>query len=92
MTRASPGGACFELSFGGTYAVGAGGQVALEDYARTLTRAEGAEAIPAPGDPGRLKGLHLCAPAEPPRGAVLEDVEAFAREMTHRAGDGLGWS
>jgi hypothetical protein len=92
LTRESPGGACFELSFDGTYAVGAGGQVALEDYARALTRADGAEAIPAPGEPGRLGGLHLCAPAEPPRGAVLEDIEAFAREMAHRAGDGLGWS
>lgn len=92
MTRESPGGACVELSFGATYAVSAGGQVALEDYARALTRAEGAEALPAPGDPGRLGGLHLCAPAEPPRGAVVEDIEAFAREMAHRAGDGLGWS
>jgi len=92
LTRAHPGDACFEVSFGGTWAVGAGGQVALEDYAQALTRAEGVEAIPAPGDPGRLEGLHLCAPAEPPRGAVLEDIEAFAREMAHRAGDGLGWS
>lgn len=92
MTRESPGGACVELSFGATYAVDGGGQVALEDYARALTRAGGAEAIPAPGDPGRLAGLHLCAPAEPPRAAVVEDIEAFAREMAHRAGDGLGWS
>jgi hypothetical protein len=92
VTRASHGRACFELSFDGTYAVGAGGQVALEDYARALTRAEGAEAIPAPGDPGRLGGLHLCAPLETPPGAVIEDVEAFAREMAHRGGDGLGGS
>ena len=92
MTRESPGGGCVELSFGATYAVGAGGLVALEDYARALTRAEGAEALAAPGDPGRLGGLHLCAPAEPPRGTVAEDIEAFAREMAHRAGDGLGWS
>jgi hypothetical protein len=92
LTRAHPGDACFELPFGGAYAVGAGGRVALEDYARALTRAEGAEACPVPGDPGRVGGVHLCAPEEPPRGAVLEDVEAFAREMVHRAGDGLGWS
>ncbi|HYN05306.1 MAG TPA: hypothetical protein VE359_22845, partial [Vicinamibacteria bacterium] len=86
MTQEIPGGACVELSFGATYAVGAGGQVALEDYARALTRAEGAEAIPTPGDPERVGGLHLCAPAEPPRGAVVEDIEAFARELAHRAG------
>jgi hypothetical protein len=66
--------------------------VALEDYARALTRAEGAETIPVPGDPERVGGLHLCTPAELPQGAVLEDIEAFAREMAHRAGDGLGWS
>jgi hypothetical protein len=92
LTRASPGDACLELSFGGAYAVGAGGRVALEDYARALTRASGAEAIAAPGDPERVAGLHLCAPAVPARGAVLEDIEAFARDVARRAGDGLGWS
>ena len=92
MTRSHAGHACLELSFGGTYAVGDSGQVALEDYARTLTRAQGAEAISAPGDPGRLAGLHLCAPAvEPPEG-VREEIEAFARNMARRTGDGLGWS
>lgn len=90
--RASPGEACLELSFVGAYAVGAGGRVALEDYARALTQAEGAEAILAAGDPERVGGLHLCAPANPPAGAVLEDIEAFARELAHRGGDGLGWS
>jgi hypothetical protein len=89
---ASPGEACLELSFGAAYAVGASGRVALEDYARALTRAEGVETIAASSDPERVGGLHLCAPAELPRGAVLEDIEAFAREMAHRTGDGLGWS
>jgi hypothetical protein len=72
--------------------VGASGQVALEDYARALTRAEAAETIPSPGDPGRVAGLHVCAPAEPPRRALVEDMEAFAREMAERGGEGLGWS
>ena len=67
--------------------------MALEDYARALTRREGAEAIPAPGDPGRrARAAPVRAGRELPRGAVLEDIEAFAREMAHRAGDGLGWS
>jgi type VI protein secretion system component VasF len=79
-----------DLAFGGRYAVGAGGQVALEDYARALTRAERAEVFPAPD--GGVGGLHLCAPAEPLRAAVVEDIEAFARDMAERAGDGLGWS
>jgi hypothetical protein len=90
VTRERPGPACVNLAFGGRYAVGAGGQVALEDYARALTRAEGVEVVPAPD--GGVGGLHLCAPAEPPGAAALEDIEAFAREMAARAGDGLGWS
>jgi hypothetical protein len=90
MGEGRHGAGCVDVLFRGPCP--AGGEEALEDYARALTRAEEAEAIPAPGDPGRLGGLHLCAPAEPPRGAVVEDIEAFAREMAHRAGDGLGWS
>jgi hypothetical protein len=66
--------------------------VALEDYARALARAEGAEAVPADDDASRVAGLHLCAPAVPPRGAVAEDIEAFARDMTTRGGERLGWS
>jgi hypothetical protein len=81
-----------EVAFGGRYAVSASGQVALEDYARVLTRADGVEALAADDDPGRVRGLHLCAPAVPPREAALEDIEAFAREMAERTGDGLGWS
>jgi len=92
VTRESPEGVCLEVSLGATYWIGDGGQVALEDYARELTRAEGVEAIAAPGEAGRLAGLHLCAPRVPPRGAVLEEIEAFARNLAHRAGDGLGWS
>ena len=90
MTREHPGLACVEVALGRRYAVDPGGQVALEDYARALTRAEGAEAVPAPD--GRVGALHLCAPAEPPPAAVVEDIEAFAAELSERAGDGLGWS
>jgi hypothetical protein len=92
VTRERPGEGCVELRFARPLAVGAPGQVAVEDYARALARAEGAEAIPAPGDEGRLAGVHLCAPALGVPGAVHEDVEAFAREMARREGEGLGWS
>jgi hypothetical protein len=92
VARESPAGTCLEVSFGGTYRIGDAGQVALEDYARALTRAEAAEAVSAPGDPGHLSGVHLCAPAAPPREAVLAELEAFARNLAHRPGDGLGWS
>jgi hypothetical protein len=66
--------------------------VALEDYARELTRARAAEALPAESDPDRLLGVALEAPLEPPTGAVLEDIEAFARELAEHEGSGLGWS
>lgn len=41
---------------------------------------------------GRLLGLVLDEPRVPPQGSVLDDIEAFARELQERAGDGLGWS
>jgi hypothetical protein len=90
VTRARRGPACVDVAFGRRYAVDPHGEVALEDYARALTRAEGAEAVPAPD--GGVGGLHLCAPAEPLRPAVIEDIEAFAGEISQRRGDGLGWS
>jgi len=88
--RESPAPTCVELDFQGRYALGPGGQVALEDYARALTRAGAAEAATVPDDPGRVSGVHLCAPLDPPRGPLLEDLEAFAREMAERVGEGLG--
>jgi hypothetical protein len=81
-----------DLAFADAYAVGAGGQVALEDYARVLTGAEGAEALVAAEGAGRILGLHLCAPVAPLPPAVVQDIEAFAREMAERVGDGLGWA
>lgn len=72
--------------------IGAAGVVALEDYARELTQARAAEALVAEGDTERLTGLALEAPLVAPQGAVLEDIEAFARDLAERSGDGLGWS
>jgi hypothetical protein len=66
--------------------------VALEDYARELTRASAAEALVAAGETDRLLGLALESPLVDPQGNVLDDIEAFARELAERAGDGLGWS
>ena len=92
MTRERPGPDCEELRVARAYGVGPSGQVALEDFARALTQSVGAEAVPSAGDPARVEGLHLCAPAVPPSGAVREDIEAFARDVADRAGPGLGWS
>lgn len=73
-------------------AVAAGGLVALEDYARELTRANAAEALVADDEPERLLGLALESPLIAPQGSVLDDIEAFARDLAERSGDGLGWS
>ena len=92
VTRESPGADCVFLAFRERYALPPAGQVALEDYARALLRAQGAEAVPAAEDASLVAGLHLCGPAVPPRGGAAEDIEAFAREMTARGGERLGWS
>ena len=46
----------------------------------------------APGEANGWAASNLEAPARAPEGSVLEDIEAFARELAERAGDGLGWS
>lgn len=81
-----------EIRFSEPRAVGAFGLVALEDYARELTRADAAEALLADGAGERLLGVILDSPLVAPEGGVLDDIEAFARELAERAGDGLGWS
>lgn len=91
MTPPGPAGRVL-IHFEKPCTVGAGGLVALEDYARELTRATTAEALVAEGEADRLLGLALEAPLIAPLGAVLDDIEAFARDLAERAGDGLGWA
>jgi hypothetical protein len=79
------------VRFAAELRVAATGLVALEDYARELTRAQAASALVSEAEPPRLVGLSLDGPLVPPRGAVLEDLEAFARSLEEPAG-GLGWS
>jgi hypothetical protein len=80
------------IRFSARHPIGAAGLVALEDYARELTQAKAAEALVAEGESDRLTGIALEAPLVAPQGAVLEDIEAFARDLAERAGTGLGWS
>jgi hypothetical protein len=80
------------IRFASPRRVGAAAAVALEDYARELTRAKAAIALPAEGEPERLVGLALEAPLVTPQGAVLDDIEAFARDLAESSGLGLGWS
>jgi hypothetical protein len=91
VSRARPGPGCVDLAFAGRYSVGPTGEVALEDYARTLTRAAAAEVLSEEGGQ-EIRGVHLCAPRLRPEGALAEDVEAFARVLAEQAGEGLGWS
>jgi hypothetical protein len=92
MTRERPLSDCVELLFARRYALGPSAEVALEDYARALARATAAEAFADAVDPQQLTGVHLCSPATPPHEGVLEDIEAFARELSEHRRSGLGWS
>jgi len=80
------------IRFAAPRSLGAAGVLALEDYARELTQASAAEALVAEGAPDRLTGIALEAPRIAPQGAVLEDIEAFARDLAERAAPGLGWT
>jgi len=82
-----------ELRFETAYPIDAAGEVALEDYARVLTRAETAEALRSEGDPERVAGVRVAAPGGVLTAAVRKDVEDFARDLASRGGGGgLGWT
>ncbi len=90
MSEGRHGAGCVDVLFG--HPCPAGGEVALEDYARALTRAASASALSTDGETPALRGVHLCGIESPLEAGVLEDIEAFAREMAERSGGGLGWS
>ena len=93
MSRAHPQDGCQELEFASPLRLDEPSEVALEDYARTLTRARAAEAVRAEGEPALVRGVHLCGLEEaavPP--AARRDLEDFARSMAAGTGGGLGWS
>jgi hypothetical protein len=93
MSRARPVAGCRELAFHEGYAVDDAGEVALEDYAREVTRARDVEAVRGEGAPGLVTGLHLCGLDAEPAPALRADVEDFARDLAaHAGGAGLGWT
>jgi hypothetical protein len=93
MSRGRPVAGCHDFAFRSGYAVDDSGEVALEDYAREVTRARDVEAVRPDGDPGRVTGLHFCGLDALPEPALRADVEDFARDLAARAGGGgLGWS
>jgi hypothetical protein len=93
VTLTQPLAGCRDLAFRAAYPVDEAGEVALEDYARALSRAGAAQAVRAADDTSSVTGLHLCdvGPALTP--AVLTDIEDFARDLAAGGGTGgLGWS
>lgn len=93
MTRNTPSRTCHDLAFRAGYAIDDPAEVALEDYARVLTRAESAEAMRSAADPSRVEGVHVCGFQALPTPQLLTDLEDFARDLAHHAGGGgLGWS
>lgn len=93
MSRGSPAAGCYDLAFQAGYPIDEPAEVALEDYARALTRAQGAEAMRARDDPAMVEGVHVCGLGSPLNRALLTDIEDFARDLViRRGGGGLGWS
>ena len=82
-----------ELRFETGYPIDSPAEVALEDYARVLTRAEAACALRAEGAPERVTGVRIAAAEAALTAAVRKDIEDFARDLARRGGgSGLGWA
>jgi len=93
VTRTRPAEDCRDLAFQARYALGEAGEVALEDYARTLGRADAVEVVRAQGDASAVSGVHLCGMDASLTPAVITDIEHFARDLAMGGGSGgLGWS
>jgi hypothetical protein len=90
MSRTQPAHDCYELAFADAHAMGEAAEVALEDYAREVTRALAAEAVRA--SDGRVRAVHLCRLSEPVTVSASHDVEDFARSLVTPESGGLGWS
>jgi hypothetical protein len=91
VTLARPEPDCVLVTFAAPQPMDEPSEVALEDYARVLTRARTAEAVPG-AQPGTVKGLHLCGAALPITPAAIADIEGFAGSLLALRSGGLGWS
>ena len=92
MSRKEPAPDCYDLAFQGGYPIGEAAEVALEDYAREMSRSRETEAIRDDTDPSMVSGVHVCGLGAPLTRAVITDVEDFARALVFQTGGGLGWS
>ena len=92
MPRTRPEPGCYEIDFATACPLDEAAEVALEDYARALTRARAAEAVRAGDDPATVRGVHVCGLGLALTPALLRDLEDFARSLITGTGGGLGWS
>jgi hypothetical protein len=92
MSLSHPRTDCVELAFKRPVVLPETAEMALEDYARALTRSEQVEAVGCGGS--ALNGVHLCRPKIPMNPDLLRDLEDFALDLERRSegGGGLGWS
>ena len=93
MPHTRPEVGCYEIDFAAALPLDEAAEVALEDYARVLTRARAAEAVRAGDDPATVRGVHVCGLATTLTPTLLRDLEDFARSLIVAGpGGGLGWS
>ena len=82
-----------DLAFAEGLTLGDAGEVALEDYARVLTAATGAEAIHGEQAGGRVTAVRVVGPRAKPSAAEHRDIEDFARGLAAESvRAGLGWA
>jgi hypothetical protein len=92
VTRTLPEAGCRDLAFHDGYAVDEAGELALEDYAREVGGAGGAQVIRMAAEKSCVTGVHLCAVGAPLTEDALADIEGFARALAAGEVGGLGWS
>ncbi len=92
MPHSRPEEGCYEIDFEASVRLDEAAEVALEDYARVLTRARGAEALRADDEGATVRGVHVCGLGSAVTGALRRDVQDFARSLAAGTGGGLGWS
>lgn len=90
MSRTAPAADCGEIAIDLQAVPEPAAQVALEDYARVLTRARAAEVVT--GTDGHVHAVHLCGLPAAVTADAARDVADFARELTNESRGGLGWS
>jgi hypothetical protein len=92
MSYKQPAADCGDVNIVPACALTAPAQVALEDYARVLTRARAAETV-GNGSDAIVSGVHLCGLPSPISDAARQDVVDFAHDLSAReSSGGLGWS